>query len=338
MKPVWITGTGAVGPLGIGIPASLQATRRTSEPRRVPADLALKRDFPGASLRWLDDASLWWAHAVKQAVARTPDERRVSIGQFSGQTWGPTQPVIDLERTLLNEGFSAMNPAAFPFSVGNAPAAQASLLVHVAGPAITLNGKEACGLAAIVEACRFLDAGLLTSCVAGGADQLAPFLLKLLKPLRGPTALPSGEGAYAVSLESGRDRPAHALARITGWASLSSLCPPHVYPGNPESLFDRLLERITDRAGLEPSVIERVVLPEDTKRLQDASSTWREARVPGARQIRFQSSLGVCGAAWAGAAGSAARAHGEAKEGPTLLLAFSTGGAGCGVLMEDARA
>ena len=338
MRPVWITGTGAVGPLGIGIPSSLQAVRRATEPRHVPAELALKKDFPGAAVRWLDDASLWWAHAVRQAVAGTPHERRASIGQFSGQTWGPTQPVLDLERTLLDEGFGAMNPAAFPFSVGNAPAAQASLLVHVAGPAITLNGKEACGLTAIVDACRFLDAGLVTSCVAGGADQLAPFLLKLLKPLRGRHALPSGEGAYAVSLESGWDRPAHALARITGWASLSSLSPPHVYPGNPTALFDRLLRRITCMADVEAGVIGRVVLPEDTGQLAAATSAWRKDRLPGARQLHFQQSLGVCGAAWAGAAGSAAQAHGEASEGPTLLLALSTGGAGCGVLMEDARA
>ena len=336
MRTVWITGTGAVGPLGLGTPTKLGGGAGGRAPRLVPSGLDLKSGFARSAVRWLDDASLWWVNAAAQATVGTPPDRLADMGQCAGQSWGPTRPVIELERTLYEEGFSAMNPAAFPFSVGNAPAAQASLLVGLGGPSLTLNGKEACGLAAIVEACRYLEAGVMAACVAGGVDQLAPFLTKVLGPLRGRGALPSGEGAYALRLESCPVRPEGALARITAWASLASACPPHLYPEDAADVLDALLRKAGGTSRRGTSAIERVVLPEDTRALSRTVTNWHEARMPRGQRVHFQEALGVCGASWAGAAGYVARTLADGGGGPVFMAGLSTGGAACALILEDA--
>ncbi len=336
MSPVWITGTGAVGPMGLGIPQELDAGAGT--PRVVPPGLDLKSRFARSAVRWLDDASLWWVNAAAQATAGAPPDRLDAMGQFAGQTWGPTQPVIDLERTLYEEGFSAMNPAAFPFSVGNAPAAQASLLVGLGGPSLTLNGKEACGLAAIVEACRYMDAGMMQTCVAGGVDQLAPFLLKVLVPLRGRGSLPSGEGAYALRLESAPEPPDGASARITAWASLARACPPHLYPEDAAEVLDGLLKKAAGASGPKADAFDRVVLPEDTPPLARAAAAWQKERLPRARPVHFQEAFGVCGASWAGAAVYVSQSLANAEQGPVFMAGLSTGGAAYALILEAAGA
>ncbi len=336
MSAIWITGTGAVGPLGLGMPAKLGGGDGGRAPRLVPGGLDLKSGFARSAVRWLDDASLWWANAAAQATVGTSPDRLAGMGQCAGQTWGPTRPVIELERTLYEEGFSAMNPAAFPFSVGNAPAAQASLLVGLGGPSLTLNGKEACGLAAIVEACRYLEAGVMAACVAGGVDQLAPFLIQVLRALRGRGALPSGEGAYALRLESCPVRPDGALARVTAWASLASSCPPHLYAGDAADTLDALLRKTTGASRRAADAFERVVLPEDTRALSGAVGDWHGARIPRSKRVHFQEALGVCGASWAGATGHVARTLANEGGGPVFMAGLSTGGAACALILEDA--
>jgi hypothetical protein len=226
-----------------------------------------------------------------------------------------------------------MNPSLFPFTAGNAPAGQASLLLGLTGPSLTLNAKEASGLAALVEASRLIRSGAARTVVAGGTDELAPILLRVLRPLRARGARPPGEGAYALALdrEPGERRP---LARIAGWGTAARPCAPHRFPEDARELLDELAAAVERLAGWGPSSARAVALPADTPYIEGEAEAWRRLRAPGAEALWFQGPLGCGGAAWAGAAAilAARSALGEAER--SILLGVSSGGAGWGLALE----
>jgi hypothetical protein len=326
---IWIAGAGAVGPDGLG----LEAKRlRAAAVRKVPEGLPLKEGFPLAATRWLDPASLWWLNAVRQALAGRP-EMDAGQAQVVGLGWGPTYPLTELLQKVRDEGFSAMNPALFPFSVGNAPAGQAGILLGLRGPTLTLHAKEAAGLAAVVEGCRLLGGGLADRCVAGGVDHLEPFLHRVIGPLRGKGALPPGEGAYAVALERREGVPQDGGVRVAAWCSHSAAALPHRWP-EPEALFDTLLGSLCARSGWETESVGLAALSSENAWLRKAHASLLRRRMPRAETLPFQERLGCCGAAWAGATALACKALQERRASRAVLLALATGGAGWGLALE----
>jgi len=332
VNPTWVTGLGSVGPLGLGLPSEFPAADGRPSLRRVPQGLPLKGGFPPQAVRWLDNSSLWWVNACRQALAGHDPAERERTAQVVGLGWGSTPPVETLIRTAYAEGFASMNPAVFPYSVGNAPAGQAGLLLKVKGPALTLTAKEPAGLTAIVEACRFLSAGAFPSCLAGGVDEADPLLWRIVRPLRARRAPPAGEGACALLLRSSEAPPGRALARIAAWCSPSEPCAPHRFP-NPEPLCGRMLETLLARAGWPPDSVGIAALPGETPRLAEFSERFMASRLPRARRLIFEENLGACGASWAGAAILAARTLAEGRAERAVLMAVATGGAGWAVAM-----
>lgn len=330
MTGLWITGAGAVGPLGLGLPASVEL----AEPvlfRCVPEGLPLKEGFPAGSLRWQDACSLWWLNAAKQALgggASNPD-----TGQVVGLGWGSTPPVLSLIEQVRANGFSSMTPALFPYSVGNAPAAQAGILLKLRGAAVTLCAKEAAGLAAVVEASRYLDAGLLETCVAGGVDHLDPFLKRVLRPFRRGAGVPAGEGAYALMLERSEGVPEKALARVAGWAARSASCLPHRFPDG-TGLLSKTLESLLGRTGWGGREVDLCVLPTDTPGLREASAGAAAQCLPAAKPLEFQQALGACGASWAGAVALAALELASRRSRRAILVALAAGGCSWGLALE----
>jgi hypothetical protein len=304
----------------------------------VPGGLPLKEGFPPQALRWLDSASLWWLKAAKEALARGGEVDPSGVGQVVGLGWGPTTPANALISTVHREGFAAMPPGTFPYSVGNAPAGQAGILLQLRGPAVTLTAKESAGLAALVEACRFICAGAMDRCLAGGVDQMDPFLVKVLTALQTPGSPPPGEGAFALLLEAAAAAPVGALARVAAWCSPSAACAPHLYPCEPRDLYDRMLDELDRRCGWGGEGADLVVLPENTRALGAAGEEWRAARLPRAKVLLFQGTLGACGAAWAGAAVAAAEALASGEARRAVLCALATGGAAHGLALEAVRA
>jgi len=322
VSPLWVTGCGAVAPVsGAG-----------AAPRRIPEGLPLKEGFPPAAVRWLDASSLWWANAARAALGAGGAGE---CGQVVGLGWSSVAPVTATISAALGQGYGAMPPALFPFTVGNAPAGQAGLLLGLRGGAVTLNAKEAAGLAAPVEACRLLAAGLMERCVAGGVDALDPFLLKVLRHAR-PAGSPAlGEGAWALLLTASETPPEGALCRVAGWAQAGVPCAAHRYPAAPARLLDALDEILVRRAGWGAPEADLLVLPEETPALERAGATW-----PADTAIRRVSrrEMGMSGASWAGAAAECARLlrSGEARR--AALFAFATGGAAYALALEAARA
>jgi hypothetical protein len=334
MKGLWVAGAGAVGPLGMGrVRGGGPAPDGVC--RRVPDGLPLKEGFQPQTMRWLDNASLWWLNAARQALGQhwpSPQE----TAQLVGLGWGPTQPAADLLSLVSEAGFSAMTPALFPYSVGNAPAGQASILLGLRGPAITLCAKEAAGLSALVEGSRLVASGAVPACVAGAVDQLEPTLLRVILPLRVSSALPPGEGAYALAIRGG-DGPAEGdLARVAGWATLSETCAPHLFP-EPSPLIGRLFNRLCDRTGWEASTVDWLGAPCDTPRLRAASERLAAQDTRGGSLRCFQETLGTGGASWAGAAIHAAQDLAEGLASRAVLLALATGGAAWAMALESCR-
>lgn len=334
MSEIWIAGSGAVGPEGLGLSGG--SAESGAAARRVPERLPLKEGFPPSATRWLDPPSLWWLNAARQALGGS-EERSGDAGQVVGLGWGPSYPLTELIQKIREEGFSAMNPALFPFSVGNAPAGQAGIHLGLRGPTLTLYAKEAAGLAAVVEGCRLLQGGLAARCVVGGVDHLEPFLHRVIAPLRGAGALPLGEGAYALALELGREGARRGGVRVAAWATASSAAPHHRWP-DAAPLFGALLDRLCARAGWEPRSIALAALSSENAEVRRGRDAFLKLRLPDARRLPFQESLGCCGASWAGAAALAARALEGGGTGRAALLALATGGAGWGLALEAARA
>jgi len=339
VSAVWITGTGAVGPLGMSLlgpnPPEPTGTRERERVRRVPEGLPLKEGFPAGALRWLDACSLWWLSAAKQALSTgDPDPE---MAQFVGLGWGSTPPLQSLMDQVRDQGFSAMAPALFPYSVGNAPAAQAGILLKLRGAAVTLSAKEAAGLAAVAEATGYLETGACEACVAGGVDHLDPLLCKVLRPFRRGACVPAGEGAYALRLERRDAAPHTALARIAACAGCSAPCAPHRFPEG-TGFLNRTLEDLLGRAGWTGGEVDLCLLPQDTPDLREASALAASRWLPGARPLEFQRSLGACGASWAGAAALAARDLASGRAHRAVLVALATGGCSWGLALEAARA
>ncbi len=339
MSAIWITGTGTVGPLGLSllgpIPSNPLEPHTVESIRSVPEGLPLKEGFPAGALRWLDVCSLWWLNAARQALG--DGESDPATAQFVGLGWGSTPPVQSLIDQVREQGFSAMAPAHFPYSVGNAPAAQAGILLKLRGAAVTLCAKDAAGLAAVVEASEYLESGACETCVAGGVDHLDPLLRKVLRPFRRGAGVPAGEGAYALKLERCDAIPATALARIAACTGCSVSCAPHRFPQE-TGLLDRTLEDLLRRAAWRGGDVDLCVLPEDTPGLREASALAAARCLPGARTLEFQRVLGACGASWAGAAALAARDLASGRSRRAVLVALAAGGCSWGLALEAAHA
>ncbi len=301
----------------------------------MPGGLPLKEGFPPSAMRWLDATSLWWLNAARQAAG--PGGTGPGGALVVGLGWGSNPPVIALLEQSHREGFASMAPAHFPYSVGNAPAAQAGILLGMKGAAFTLCAKEAAGLAAVVEACRYLRAGLFEKCVAGGVDQADPFLRRVVGALRRGDGMAAGEGAYALRIDRAQCPPEGTLARVAGWAACSAPALPHRFP-EAEPLLRRTLAKLLNRAGWEASSVDLAALPQDSPDLRDASAGLMRAELGNARPFDFQPALGACGASWAGAAGLAATALARGVARRAALVAFASGGCAWGLALEALRA
>jgi len=319
---LWITGTGEVAP----------APGETPGPLRVPEGLPLKEGFPPAGVRWLDASSLWWANAARAALVGSVGGE---CGQVVGLGWSSLTPLRETMSAALRQGLATMPPALFPFTVGNAPAGQAGILLGLRGGAVTLNAKEAAGLAAPVEACRLLSAGLMERCVAGGVDALDPFLLRVLKHSRPAGSAPIGEGAWALALSAAPAAPEGALCRVAAWAQVGVPCAPHRYAPVPEVLLGRLDETLRGLAGWGAREADLLALPEETPALERACAAWAS---PSAGRRLSRAAVGLSGASWACAVAQCARALAAGPARRALLFAFATGGAAYGLALEAPRA
>ncbi|HXM75646.1 MAG TPA: beta-ketoacyl synthase N-terminal-like domain-containing protein, partial [Thermoanaerobaculia bacterium] len=174
----WITGTGAVSPLGRG---SQEFYRRllagdtairpmTQEERAGLRALEVARcdgfspqpEIPAMKARRFDRGSQFaivsCLEAVREAgfdIAAAPEEIGIAMGTGSAGAGALTEFL----RVLFVESPEAAPPFHFPNTVANAPASQVSIELKLFGPNVTITQKDPSGLNALLFSSLALASG-----------------------------------------------------------------------------------------------------------------------------------------------------------------------------------
>jgi len=225
-----ITGLAAISAGGVGIgPLRETLLRRESMLTPVPADILPEpghlwgratgfrvADFmPPLKARKFDRCSLFGTIAAGMALRdagldiSSRDPERIGIALGCG--FGGIANSEEFLRAYFEKGAEGLIPMLFPNSVPNAPASNASIEHGFKGPNVTQVQRFCSAESALLMACRFIEEGRADVMLAGGADDLAPIMLKgfhALGQLR-RYAEGFGEGSGILVLE----RREHALRR-----------------------------------------------------------------------------------------------------------------------------
>lgn len=248
MSRVFITGLGAITPIGKDVPTYWQnlvagksgAGRITSyDTADMPYTIACEvKDFDAAgvmSRATADSAPRVVQLAVaaaRQAVenARLPiDARnRERVGVFMAAGGGGLSFIEDASMTMGKAGWRAIDPHVMPYGLANMVSCQAAIELGAQGPVMTHALACASGNYSILEAYHFLQRGEADAIVAGGSESSITLMTLCafgrMGAISARTDSPeqasrpfsidrdgfvAGEGAAAVVLET----EAHARAR-----------------------------------------------------------------------------------------------------------------------------
>ncbi len=238
----WITGTGAVSPLGRGsqefyrrLLAGETAVRpMTAEERAGLQATEVARcdgfspqpEIPPMKARRFDRGSQFaivsCLEAIREAgfnIADAPEEIGIAMGTGSAGAGALTEFL----RVLFLESPEAAPPFHFPNTVANAPASQVSIELKLFGPNVTITQKDPSALNALLYAVLALESGRARAMLAGAVDEWnAIYALGFdrVGALRGEkrrSGIVQGEGGFAMLVET------EAAARLRGVRPLASL-------------------------------------------------------------------------------------------------------------------
>jgi 3-oxoacyl-(acyl-carrier-protein) synthase len=242
----WITGTGAVSPLGRGaaefyrrLVAGESAIRPMTGEERVHLNatevarcdgFTPQPEIPAMKARRFDRGSQFAIVACLEAVRETgydiasaPEAIGIAMGTGSAGAGALTEFL----RVLFVESPEAAPPFHFPNTVANAPASQVSIELKLFGPNVTITQKDPSGLNALLFSALALESGRAEAMLAGAVDEWnAVYALGFdrvgaLRGTKRASGIVQGEGAFAVLLEreeSARRRGARPIARLAGIA------------------------------------------------------------------------------------------------------------------------
>lgn len=266
---VAVTGIGVVSPLGVGprqFWTALSAGRSGIAPVEglgladgYPHVAAAVRDFAArefiasAHYRRMDALSRMTVAACRMALddARAlggVDPTRAGI-VFGSALGAATESLLQLDR-LFQKGPASVSPMAFPNLVLNAPASYAAMEFGFSGVNLTVSQAEVSGEAAIALAVDALRRGRADLVLAGGGDEIAMVLVRVLHRARGlagqrggrewaspydaaRSGIVVGEGAAMLALEPlerARRRGVPIYARIAGSATSAVAAPRYDWP------------------------------------------------------------------------------------------------------------
>src|SRR5262245_34967296 len=278
----WITGTGAVSPLGRSSEAfyrrllagesairpmtpeergTLQATHVarcdgfTSQPELSPM-----------KARRFDRGSQFAIVACSQAIAeagydvgKDPESIGIALGTGSAGAGALTEFL----RVLLTESPEAAPPFHFPNTVANAPASQVSIELKLYGPNVTVTQKDPSAVNALLFASLAVESGRARAMIAGGVDEwnsvyaLGFDRVSALSGEKRASGIVQGEGAFAVLLEeesSARARGARPLAALAGIGVAGVPTEPYRFAPDPRAMA-RAMRGALAEAGSSPDRI-----------------------------------------------------------------------------------
>src|SRR5262249_57621393 len=125
------------------------------------------------------------------------------VGLVLGREFGGLHSTVEFADGYLTSGPSGLSPLIFPNTVMNTMAAATTIEVGAKAASLTLNAPTVAGELAIVRAAAVIEGGRARAVLAGGVDQIDPFLGAMLEEL-GVGGERRSEGAVLVVLESQR--------------------------------------------------------------------------------------------------------------------------------------
>lgn len=250
-----VTGLAAISAAGVGLPPLREALEHgKSLLQPVPAEVACepghlwgKADcFKAADFisplkaRKFDRCSLFATVAAGMALrdagvdmAQTDPAR---VGILLGCGFGGIANSTEFLSGYFTEGNDGLVPMLFPNTVSNAPASNASIEHGIKGPNVTMVQRFCSAESAINLACRLLAEERADIVLAGGVDDINPYMMKAFKAmgqLRNHAA-GFGEGSGLLVLERedhARRRGAPIKGRIDAIRTVGLLLPGNVEEG-----------------------------------------------------------------------------------------------------------
>lgn len=248
-RRVVITGVGAVGgPFSGGSPA-LGASLADPQPcfGALPAS-ALAAVLDGVDARRLSRVCQLSIAAARLAAADAGGEADAPLGVVVGTELGDLHSTRDFADGYLARGQAGLSALLFPNTVMNAMAAATSIALQARALSLTINAPGLAGELALARAATSVAAGRADRLLAGGVDELDPYVVETLGRM-GVDARGRGEGAAFVMLETldgARARDARILGEILGVAT--GALPAHPV-GVGRSTRSRVVQLALERAG-----------------------------------------------------------------------------------------
>jgi 3-oxoacyl-[acyl-carrier-protein] synthase II len=255
-EPVYITACGVVSAAGIGVEvlegalrSSRPALRQVSLPGLPPlmagmVDAAAVDAFDRRlHLRQMDRSSKWATVAARLAIreAKYPEKPSAlaELGLFLNLSAGPSWAESEFLTPFLSNDHQVTQLAAFPYIVPSSVAGNVCRALMLAGHNLTLSPGPGGGLSGLEPALAALRCGHAGAILCGAVDELSERILTdthAADLLSGNDAMPPGEGAVVLMLETAR----HANAR--GAQPLAEIC------GIACATGERMLDEVVDDA------------------------------------------------------------------------------------------
>ena len=333
-EPIAITGAGCISGFGVGRDALLTALR-AGRTAIGPAEFdtsALRSHTSGhvngydptafiapAKLRRIDRIGRLAVSCCRLALddaglaagsAVPAEEIAIALGS---QTAG-VHTLIDYLDRLLAQGAPGASALDFSNTVGNAAASLCAIELGLRGANVTLNSKEASGLAAIAFAASLLQSGAARAVVSGGVDDVEATFFTAHESFR---ALAFDEGSGEVSRpfdrrrngfvlgaggflavfetrDSARARGASVLGELCAVGAASAPCRLNEWPEDPAPLA-RCMREALGQAGVEPGDVAVVFASANSTQALDCVEAAALADVFGPRAVPVTSLKGALG-------------------------------------------
>jgi 3-oxoacyl-[acyl-carrier-protein] synthase II len=243
-ESIYITACGVVSAAGIGVEALDREQRngksvlRTVSIPGLPPLLAGMVDEKGVEtfdrrldLRHMDRSSRWATVAARLAIREAGFSERPSalakLGLFLNLSAGPSWAESEYLTSFLSNNRQVSQLTAFPYIVPGSVAGNVCRALGLAGHNLTLSAGPGAGLIGLGPAIAALRCGHAEAILSGAVDELSERILAdscSAGLLSGENAIPPGEGAAMLMLETARHasrRGAKPLAEICGFACIA---------------------------------------------------------------------------------------------------------------------
>jgi 3-oxoacyl-[acyl-carrier-protein] synthase II len=257
---VFLTGTGIIHPLGIGVDplrddetSGIRLDRRFASgenqykvgtvPHIDPRQIDRRLDLKG-----MDRSSVYATLAVRSALSQAGIKTRPAtmseIGLVLGLATGPSQGETDHLTAIFESDLHLERLGAFPYVVPNEVAGQVARSQMLKGHSTVLAGGVGAGLAALVSSILAVEQGHAETTLAVAADELTERTLSdgCRVGAWGPgTNIVPGEGAAAFVLESSlaaQQRGVPVIAEVLGFGMSCDSTDPRC--GSAQALYEAM--------------------------------------------------------------------------------------------------